>query len=164
MFEDAFDGLRIGRKDTGPACDDLDCEAHALERFGVAVGGSFDLDAVGAHDASLGEAPTVGEREGGELSFLANVRRPVVARKEERGARAKFPLPRRARASTCQAAVRVENMPPLPGKRRAWPLSIMQEMNVRAAYTVLADGADASGSDRAAARGASSTSSMSRAQ
>ena len=63
----------------------------------------------------------VGEREGGELSFLASVRRPVVARIEERGARAKFPLPRRARASACQAAVRVENMPPLPGKRHVWP-------------------------------------------
>lgn len=49
-------------------------------------------------------------------------------------------------------------------ERRAWPSSIMSKMNVRAAYAVLAEDGGAFGSGRAAARGASNTSSMSRAQ
>ena len=46
-----------------------------------------------------------------------------------------------------------------PHEMRIWPGSV-----ARAAYRVLADGGGASGSVRAAARGASNTSSMSRAQ
>ena len=60
--------LRAGGEGAGAPRDDLDGAAHALERVGVAVGGSLDLDAIRAHDAPPREPPAIGERERGAAS------------------------------------------------------------------------------------------------
>ena len=62
-FEDAVEHLGGGREGAGAVRDDLHRAADALEHAHIGVGRSFDLDAVGPHDAPAGEPPAVGERE-----------------------------------------------------------------------------------------------------
>ena len=65
---DEFEGRGVGRKDAGAPRDDFDGAAHASEGINIAIGGSLYLDAVGAHDKAAGEAPAIGEGEGGALA------------------------------------------------------------------------------------------------
>ena len=63
-FKYAFEHVRTGGEHSGAPGDDFAAATHAFEGGDLAVGGSLDLDPVGAHEAAACDAPAIGEGEG----------------------------------------------------------------------------------------------------